>query len=73
MTKRMPDTDPLKREPPGKTSKIPDHDVGEGGRPAGKPGIDVPDQPGRPTPYPTNPDHPGGAPEPVDPGRTPSL
>ena len=37
MTKPMPDTDPLKREPPGATSKVPDSEVGEGGRPVGKP------------------------------------
>ena len=37
MTKPIPDTDPLKREPPGEVSKVPDTDVGEGGRPAGKP------------------------------------
>ncbi|TFL13695.1 hypothetical protein CSC67_10575 [Pusillimonas caeni] len=76
MTKPIPDTDPLKREPPGELSKVPDNDVGEAGRPAGKPGekgIDVPAEPGRPTPYPTNPDLPGNPPEPVDPGKTPSL
>jgi len=73
MTQRMPDTDPLKREAPGETSKVPDTDVGEGGRPAGKPGIDVPAKPGEPTPYPTRPGHPGGPPEPVDPGKTPTL
>ncbi len=38
MTKPIPDTDPLKREPPGEISKVPDNDVGGGGRPAGKPG-----------------------------------
>lgn len=37
MTKPMPDTDLLKREPPGEVSKVPDTDVGEGGRPVGKP------------------------------------
>ena len=37
MTKPVPDTDPLKREPPGEVSKVPDDDVGGGGRPAGKP------------------------------------
>ena len=53
MTKPMPDTDPLTREAPGETSKVPDSDVGEGGRPAGKPGHDIPGKPGQPTPYPT--------------------
>lgn len=37
MTKQMPDTDPLKREGPGETGRLPGTDVGEGGRPAGKP------------------------------------
>lgn len=37
MTNPLPDTDPLKREPPGEVSKVPDNDVGGGGRPAGKP------------------------------------
>lgn len=32
-----PDTDPLKREPPGEFSRIPDNDVGKGGRPSGRP------------------------------------
>ncbi len=77
MTKPMPDTDPLEREPPGETSKVPGTDVGKGGRPAGspagKPGIDIPARPGQPTPYPTHPDHPGGPPEPVDPRRAPRL
>jgi len=69
MKKPIPDTDPLKREPPGTTNPVPH----TSGKPGGKPGIDVPAKPGQPTPYPTHPDHPGGPPEPVDPGRTPSL
>ena len=73
MSKPMPDTDPLKREPPGETSKVPGTDVGEGGRPAEKPGIDIPAQPGQPTPDRTHPDHPGGPAEPVDPGIKPGL
>jgi len=74
MTKRMPDTEPaLKREEPCKTSGVPDTNVGEGGRPSGKLGVDMPAKPGQPTPYPTNPDHPGGPPDPVDPGKTPTL
>jgi hypothetical protein len=73
MTAATPDTDPLKRESPGETSKIPDTDVGKGGRPAGSPGIDVPAHPGRPTPGPKNPRQPGGPPEPVDPGKPPTL
>ncbi|HLT98874.1 MAG TPA: hypothetical protein VKZ70_03935 [Burkholderiaceae bacterium] len=73
MTRPVPDTDPLKREAPGEGNRVPDTDVGEGGRPGGKPGIDLPAEPGRPTPEPSNPGHPGGPPEPVDPGRPPSL
>jgi hypothetical protein len=73
MTKPIPDTDPLKREPSGATSQAPHTGGGPSGKPGGKPGIDVPAKPGQPTPYPTHPDHPGGPPEPVDPGRTPSL
>ena len=72
MTKPMPDTDPLKREQAGETGRVPGNDVGEGGRPGGKPdekGIDVPARPGQPAPYPENPDLPGGPPEPVDPGQ----
>ena len=45
MTKPMPDTDPLKREPPGEISKVPNNDVG-GGRPAGKPEEETPDPKG---------------------------
>jgi len=37
MTKHMPDTDPLKREPPGAVSRVPDKDVDRSGPPAGKP------------------------------------
>jgi len=76
MTKPMPDTDPLKREQPGEAGRIPGNDVGDGGRPGGKPdaqGIDVPAEPGKPTPQPANPNHPGGPPEPVDPGKPPTL
>lgn len=73
MTTRMPDTDPLKREEPGEPGRVPDTDVGEGGRPSGKPGVDIPADPGQPTPYPTNPDHPGGPPDPVEPGKAPTL
>lgn len=36
-------------------------------------GIDIPEKPGQPKPYPTTPGQPGGPPEPVDPGKTPSL
>ena len=70
MTKPMPDTDPLTREPPGETSKVPDNDVGEAGRPAGKPGIDIPAEPGQATPDATTP---GAPPEPVEPGKKPTL
>lgn len=73
MSTRMPDTDPVKREEAGKTSGVPDTDVGEGGRPSGKPGVDVPVEPGKPMPRPANPNHPGGPPEPVDPGKPPTL
>ena len=50
-----PDTDKLKRESPGETSKIPDNDVGGGGRPAGKP-----DAPSDPNHRPGG-SHPGGS------------
>ncbi|RTZ40938.1 hypothetical protein EKL30_14675 [Candidimonas sp. SYP-B2681] len=46
MTKPMPDTDPVKREPPGEISKVPNNDVGGGGRPAGKPEEETPDSKG---------------------------
>ncbi len=42
-------------------------------RTPGEKGMDVPAEPGRPTPAPTNPDLPGGPPEPVDPGKPPTL
>lgn len=38
MTRPMPDTDPLKREQPGETSKIPSKDTGGGALPPGRPG-----------------------------------
>jgi hypothetical protein len=37
MTKPLPDTDPLKREPNSPFGDVPDNEVGEAGRPAGKP------------------------------------
>lgn len=37
MTKQTPDTDPLKREPAGETSKIPNPGPGEAGHPPASP------------------------------------
>lgn len=37
MSKSMPDTDPLKREPPGETSKVPDKESGAARHPPPKP------------------------------------
>jgi len=56
-----PHGDPLKV--PGKNSDT---------RPDDK-GIDLPAEPGRPTPGPSHPDLPGGPPEPVEPGKKPTL
>ena len=64
MTKTVANTDPMEPNTVGKPGKE---------RPANKPGIDIPAEPGQPTPERTHPDHPGGPPEPVDPGKTPGL
>ncbi|NYT81371.1 hypothetical protein H0A70_07695 [Alcaligenaceae bacterium] len=81
MSKPMPDTDPLKREPPGATSKLPGSDIGEGGTPAGKPDQDYMRKPNahRPDPQreppidvPPKPGQPLPNPENPDlPGTTP--
>lgn len=73
MKNAMPSKDPMEPNTVGEPGKAPDGTQDGPGRPANKPGIDVPAQPGQPTPERTNPDHPGGPPQPVDPGRTPGL
>lgn len=64
MNKPMPDTDPLKRDEPGSTGRVPGNDVGGGGRPAGKPD-DTSDTDDRPTT--------GDKYRPVPPGKDPRV
>lgn len=63
MSDRMLNVEPTEREKKGAADKAR----------VRKRGIDVPAQPGRPTPERTTPGHPGGPPEPVEPGKAPSL
>ena len=75
MTKPKLDQDSPSLTPHGDVLRVPGGQT-DGGKPADKPdekGIDVPAEPGRPTPDPSHPDLPGGPPEPVDPGKTPSI
>lgn len=64
MATQTPDTDEQKREPPGEISGIPEHDAG-GGRPAGDPEQERPDNPDAPKTdpgYRPGGSHPGGSP-----------
>lgn len=72
MTKPALDKGSPSLTPHGDVLQTPGGSKGEAGKPDEK-GLDVPAKPGQPTPYPTKPDHPGGPPEPVDPGKPPTL
>ena len=73
MNKPLPDTDPLKRDEPGETGRVPGNDVGGGGRPSGKPderGTEIPARPGRPTPGHEPDSIPSEVTPPANPGGT---
>ncbi|WP_397474878.1 hypothetical protein [Pusillimonas sp.] len=72
MTKRKLDKDSPSMTPHGDVLKVPGGTGGENDKPDDK-GIDVPAEPGKPTPGPSSPDLPGGPPEPVAPGKPPTL
>ena len=72
MNTRKLDKDSPSMKPHGDILKVP----GGTGREEDKQdekGIDVPAEPGRPTPGPSSPDLPGGPAQPVDPGKPPTL
>ncbi len=69
MTKPELDKGSPSLTPHGDTLRSPGTERTQGNRPPGRPDTDVPAKPGQPTPYPENPDLPGGPPEPVEPGQ----
>lgn len=72
MTTRKLDKDSPSMTPHGDVLNVPGGSGHKDDKAKDK-GIDVPAKPGQPTPGPSHPNLPGGPPEPVDPGKPPTL